>query len=336
MDVKEIHDQKELDKFVASQPRSQFLQSWAWGAFKEREQFGVKRFGLYDDATLIGTASVLQVTMPARKIYWYIPRGPILKFNLPAENCIPALSFFLTALNEEAVQAGAIFVRMEPSFEKGDIESFPKIMKDFSLTRTKSIQPSDTSILDLGYSPEELLSHMHQKTRYNIRLAQKKGVKIRKGSADEIKHFNQLNKETTERDQFQSHESDYYEQMFQNLPEDFIHLYLAEFEGKVIAANIVISFGDMYTYIHGASANQSRNVMAPHLLQWQQILDAKEAGKGWYDFWGVAPHTADDEHSWAGITRFKRGFNGTDVMYIGTFDAPLRKWWYRMYSTARR
>ena len=113
-------------------------------------------------------------------------------------------------------------------------------------------------------------------------------------------------------------------------------LYLAEFEGNVIAANLVIAYGDMTTYLHGASSNRSRNVMAPHLLQWRQIQDAKKRQHGWYDFWGVAPPHSGDNHPWAGITRFKKGFGDNNVRYLGTLDIPLKKWWYRMYTTVRR
>ncbi|HCM68150.1 MAG TPA: hypothetical protein DIS62_04065 [Candidatus Kerfeldbacteria bacterium] len=336
MDVRKIEDQKTLDGFVASQPRSQFLQSWAWGVSKEREGFPIHRFGLYEGEQIVGVATVIEVSLPTSKKYWYSPRGPVFSFNLRQDILQKAFQFFLAAITDHAREIGAMFLRVEPALEQGDLDRFGEIEKQLGIVSSKAIQPADTLILDISPSEDELLGEMHEKTRYNIRLAERKGVSVRIGDVEDLPKFHALNTETTTRDDFRSHEPAYYNHLFKTLPNDFLMLYLAEFEGNVIAANLVIAYGDMTTYLHGASSDRSRNVMAPHLLQWRQIQDAKKRQHGWYDFWGVAPPHSGDNHPWAGITRFKKGFGDNNVRYLGTLDIPLKKWWYTMYTTVRR
>ncbi|MFH1235941.1 MAG: peptidoglycan bridge formation glycyltransferase FemA/FemB family protein [Parcubacteria group bacterium] len=336
MDVRKIEDQKTLDGFVASQPRSQFLQSWAWGVSKEQEGFPVRRFGLYDGEQLIGAATFIEVSLPTNKKYWYSPRGPVFPFSLRQDILHTAVDNFLTALTDQVREAGAMFLRIEPALERGDLDRFGEIENKLGVVSSKAIQPPDTLIIDISSSEGELLGAMHEKTRYNIRLAERKGVRVRIGDVEDLPKFHALNVETTARDDFHSHEPAYYDHLFKALPSDFLMLYLAEYEGSVIAANIVVTYGDMTTYLHGASSDHSRNVMAPHLLQWRQIQDAKKRQHGWYDFWGVAPPHTGVSHPWAGITRFKKGFGDSDVRYLGTLDIPLKKWWYTMYTTVRR
>jgi lipid II:glycine glycyltransferase (peptidoglycan interpeptide bridge formation enzyme) len=116
----------------------------------------------------------------------------------------------------------------------------------------------------------------------------------------------------------------------------FLKMFLAEYQGKIIAANLIILFGDCVTYVHGASGDEYREVMAPHLLQWRQIQAAKKLGFKYYDFWGVAPTGADEKHPWQGITRFKRGFAGSEFNYLGARDLILDTFWYRIYKTVQR
>jgi len=112
-------------------------------------------------------------------------------------------------------------------------------------------------------------------------------------------------------------------------------MFIAELGGKIIAANMVVFFGDTVTYVHGASSNQYRNIMAPHVLQWRQIQAAKKEGYKYYDFWGVAPE-GQEKHHWAGITRFKKSFGGKGVSYLGAYDLILDKFWYTLYKVSHK
>ncbi len=221
-----------------------------------------------------------------------------------------------------------IFLRFEPSYR------LPAT--GCQLTKTIDVQPSKTLILDLAPQEKELLKNMRQKTRYNTRLAERKGVAVREGSVDDFESFWRLMRETKERDGFRTHTREHYRKMIgihTSTParrDDLaIKLYLAEYENKVIAGNIIAFFGDTATYMHGASASRYRNVMAPYLLQWHVIRLAKESGYGFYDFYGI------DDNKWPGVTRFKRGFGGGERQYPGTYDLIFDGFYYQLYKIAR-
>jgi lipid II:glycine glycyltransferase (peptidoglycan interpeptide bridge formation enzyme) len=147
--------------------------------------------------------------------------------------------------------------------------------------------------------------------------------------------FLTLNKETAVRDRFAPHDDVYYKKQIETTRNtEMMYVYVAEamIDGVLqpIAANIVSHFGKRVTYVHGASGNRGRNLMAPFLLQWSAILEAKRVGATEYDFWGIAD-SEDPTHPWAGITRFKRGFGGSMVQYIGAYDIIYKPTWYKIY-----
>ena len=169
---------------------------------------------------------------------------------------------------------------------------------------------------------------MKPKGRYNIKLAQKKGVTIETSNdSKDMEIFFKILKTTCTRDGFSIQPLSFYKDMIVSLGKDKCKLYLAKYEGKVIAANIVTFFGDICTYYYGASSNEYRNLMAPYLLQWQAICDAKKAGFKSYDFLGIS-ETDDEKDSWAGITSFKKKFGGTEVKYIRTREQIISLVYY--------
>jgi len=211
----------------------------------------------------------------------------------------------------------AVFARFEPNRSDWSGEGI----------KTISIQPAKTIILDLTKSESDLLAAMHPKTRYNIHLAEKKGVNIIIDNT-RLDDFLVLMKATIERDNFFAHGADYYRALA-NFDSDFIQLILAEYEGRVIAAGLFCFCSPAAVYLHGASSNEFRNVMAPYLLQWAAINRAKSLGLKYYDFYGI------DAKKWPGVTRFKEGFGGEEVNYAGTFDLVLRPGWYFIYRLLR-
>jgi len=288
-----------------------FLHSWEWGDFQEKNGREVLRLREVSGALL----QAIRMPLPLGKSYWYCPRGPV--FEKEGEEVIDAIS------GNESLRDG-LFFRFDP---------IKKITSD-EIKKVSAVQPGQTSILDLSRSPDEIMADMHEKTRYNIRLAERKGVKVFPApkSNDGFETFWQLLKETTERGRFKGHGKEYYRNMLDVMN---ARILFAEHDGKVLAAILLISFGGRVTYLHGASNRERRELMAPYLLHWQAILDAKEQGYKEYDFWGVAPEGAKD-HPWAGITRFKKGFGGKYVEYPGTYDLPLNKFWYGLYSTVQK
>lgn len=299
--------------------RGSFLQSWEWGEFQRALGRTVERYRDDADGSLM---QAIRMPLPMGKSYWYAPRGPLGGDPKPAFD-------------------SGMFVRIEPSTPPQDG------------IKVGSMQPAQTMILDIDQDEENLLSGMREKTRYNIRLAERKGVRMMPGpsSDDGFDIFWNLVKETSERAGIRSHDEDHYRKMLETLSGDMADggkavakLMFAEHDGKVLAAILLIRFGDTVTYLHGASSRDRRELMAPHLLHWEAIKAAKAWGATNYDFWGVAPmHEKDGKlaqedpnHPWTGITRFKKGFGGVYVEYPGTFDLPRDLFWYKLYSVMQR
>lgn len=333
--IVEIATSKEAwNRFLHEQPESCFLQSWEWGSFQEATGKKIIRLQLVSEKQIVGVGLWIFSSLPLFGVIAYSPRGPVITTKVKGAE----LAEMVVTLLEGArgfFPSPTFCVRVEPQLALSHEADWKLVTKRIPFISTVSIQPSDTVMLDLKKSEAELLAHMHPKTRYNIKLAERKGVIISKHKSH-IADFLLLNKQTTIRDRFTSHSDTHYLKMVELLPPTMIDVYAATFEKKVIAANLVIHFGNTTTYLHGASGNIHREVMAPHLLQWRQILDAKAKSATLYDFWGIKPtnRVTKKARSWAGITRFKQGFGGREVNYVGTFDLKLKPFWYSLYRVA--
>ncbi|MBI4812455.1 peptidoglycan bridge formation glycyltransferase FemA/FemB family protein [Candidatus Falkowbacteria bacterium] len=355
MQIIQITDKNKLNDFVASQEHSQFLQSWQWGEFQKKVGAGVWRVGVEDPSTssgevplaklragggeLVAAATIVKKELPVGKSYFYCGRGPAIakitsqwkseirnpksEINSKSQilNSNQILELLFSEIEKLAREEGAMFLRFDPLFEINATR--------YTLHATLDVQPSKTLILNLNKSEDELLKEMHQKTRYNIKLAEKKGVKVIEGGKENFEDFWRLIDQTSGRDKFRPHGRNYYEAMF--APEnDIVKLYFAEYQGRTLAAGIFSFFGDSVTYLHGGSANESREVMAPHLLQWHVIKFARSLEYKYFDFHGI------DEEKWPGVTRFKKGFGGDELNYPGTFDLVYDEGWYGIYKMIRK
>jgi len=329
-----------------------FLQSWGWSQFQEAAGRAVFRFRIDAPAAEAGAeehedtlAQFLLVVheLPFGAKYAYIPRGPVIRRAAGFGD----LDAFVAALRSTLDRLGCTFARVEPPYlQHGDAVSRADL-EDRGFRYVRSVQPADTLIVDLDRSGEELLAAMHQKTRYNIRLAEKRGVTVREaayGNAHELRgdidRFWRLLGETAVRDRFHTHAREYYEKMLDVLsPKKAgglrVRLTFACLGDEPIAACITAEYGDTVTYLHGASAAAHRAVMAPQLLHWKMLTGAKQRGFSKYDFWGIAPDD-DPEHPWAGITRFKKGFGGRRESYLGAWELSIDPIWYTLYRFAKR
>lgn len=331
MSTVSANQKEEWDQFVIANNGS-FLQSWSWGEFQEslgRRIWRLEISGL--------KALVIKHNLPLGKNYLYCPRGPIVQRT--TNNKQRTINLFLDQVTKITKKEKSIFFKIEPD-NKDDRDSPSEtilgtriVSEGLSLFRSsKQIQPAKTLILDITKSEKELLSQLHQKTRYNIRLAQRKGVIIEpandNGATDT---FLDLLEQTAKRDKFHLHPKEYYQKMLEVLgQEGMIKLFLAKYQNKIVAANLICFFGQTATYLHGASDYNFHQLMAPHFLQWRAISQAKSQGLKYYDFWGI------DEKKWPGVTRFKKGFAGEKIIYPGSFDSIFQPWWYRLYNLARR
>lgn len=316
----EITSRKEWDAFVSALPYAQFAQSWAWGEFQASLGRDVKRFFINDGENV---AAIQLIHQPRALVggYWLAPRGPVGRID----------ERLMKFLEKELDLPRGLFIRFEPALPATSYNLLPT-----SYIHHRFYNPSTTALLDLTKSEEELLVAMHQKTRYNIRVAEKHGVTVREGTAKDLDAFIKLSHETSSRDQFLHQSDDYLRKTYQVLSkEGMAHLRLAELDGKLLAANMEITYGDTMTYLHGASSSASRNVMAPFILHWDAIRSAKAAGFKTYDFWGCNPESEkafDFRPRWEGITRFKLGWGSERVSFVGTLDLPKNKLLYRILA----
>lgn len=338
MEVNEIKEDKKNDwnSFILRNCPEGFLQSFEWGEFQSSAGRKVLRLACCEKRFL-AVAMIVEHRLPFGVRYWYIPRGPIVAADMPEADRSSAADYLISAIGKKAEKSGVLFVRMDPPISEEEGSAWER---QGLRSAPGSVQPSDTLVLDLAKSEEELLSGMKPKTRYNIRLAGKKGVAAaaENFSEESFAEFWRLIEETSRRDGIVPHGRDYYRKMLRVLGEEGAalrcRLYVARYEGKAIAANLVLFFGDYAVYLHGASSNSFRNLMAPYLLQWTQIRDARAAGCRTYDFWGI---TIDNENPrWAGITRFKKGFGGKEVSYAPAYDLAVNDFLYALYARFRK
>ena len=343
------------------------MQAWEWGEFQKNIDRKVFRFGVINNSSkennkevlsddLLAVALIIKYDLPFGQSYLYCPRGPIIKVSSIKHQASSILNFLFNEIEKIAREEKAVFLKIDPpirmSQEQGAHPLLEEARRDISKNFKKSlneIQPRNTLILDLTKSEEELLKEMKPKTRYNIRLAERKGVRIRNYESgimnqEYFEKFWELVEETSRRDKFASHNKNYYWKMLESLNgicknNLTAKLYLAEYKNKTIAANIVLSFGDFCVYLHGASSNEHRNAMAPYLLQWRQILDAKKTGCKSYDFWGIDSSKSQinsKSNDWSGITRFKKGFGGQERNYIGAYDLVFNWEKYYLYKLFKK
>lgn len=288
-----------------------FLQSAAWERFQKAAGKETVRID--------GMLAVKQHTPVGS--YWYVPR-PVLT--------VAACEALL------AHDPQAMFVRVDPESVAG---ALPAAAKPVAAT-----QPQDSLVLSLQ-SDELLLQGFHEKTRYNIRLAERKGVTVTSSAAvdsKELAAFLALSAGTGERQAFHYHPNEYYQAMLASLgavgDEGISVSVVAAWQGETpLAALIALFAPGIAYYLHGASSYEHRSLMAPHLLQFRTMQLARdEHGATRYDFWGIAPEGAPDSHPWAGVTRFKLGFGGERVHYPDSVDLVIQLFRYTLYRAARQ
>lgn len=323
-----INQKNNYDEFLKTRFVSgDFLQSSIWQDFLGRQKKNFWQLAVIENNQTIATCLLYENNLLMGRSYLYAPKGPIISDSLSDEKTKEALGLIFSKARDIAISTTKkeeVFFRAEPASEN---QVLPELIK------TPDVQPRDTWILDIDKDPQEILAGMHQKTRYNIALARKHGVKVR-FSTDEkdIDYFLKLIKKTYERNQITAHPDNYYKLLYKVLLDNKAgQLCLAEVNGQVVATNMIIRFGKAVTYMHGASDYKFRKHMAPHSLQWETIRQSAELGYKIYDFWGIAPEDGS-KVSWLGITRFKKGFGGRAISSPGAYNLIYDKNWYKVYQ----
>jgi peptidoglycan pentaglycine glycine transferase (the first glycine) len=326
---------RKWDDFLSSWPEAHLLQTSAWGELKQGFGWGTDR--VLDGKNWIGAQILFRTMLPGYCIA-YIPKGPVgLQVESAGDEAI--WRRFTAAADEICHQRKAALLLIEPNLWENQLPVAPPGFRP----GLQTIQPQRTLVVDLTGGETAVLARMKQKTRYNIHLAQKKGV-IAQPSQD-IETFHKLMMITAQRDAFGVHTRDYYQKAFQIFhPRGECELFIAEFEGEPLAGLMVFAHGARAWYLYGASSDLHREYMPTYLAQWEAMRWAIRRGCSEYDLWGVpdedeesleAKFTQRADGLW-GVYRFKRGFGGNLRRSAGSYERiynpviyAIYRWWIR-------
>lgn len=351
------------NELIARLPGAHLLQTEQWAQVKQKygwqphyltwdeDHFSINQ-QLSDRARLSAACLVLQRAIPmrgfgARLSVMYCPKGPLLDWGNTRLG-----QRTLTDLRNFARQHGAIFIKIDPDVLLGtgipgevDEVTDPigkQVVASLGVKgwhfSGEQIQFRNTALLDLAASEDQLLANMKQKTRYNIRLADRKGVSVRVGTPDDYGLLYRMYAETSVRDGFAIRDEDYYQTVFTTFPHPTldentpcVEPLIAEVEGETVAAVVIFRFAKRAWYLYGMSRDAHREKMPNHLLQWEAMRRAKEAGCTTYDLWG-APDVFNSSDTLWGVLRFKQGLGAQVARFIGAWDLPVRPIYYQVYT----
>ena len=318
------------DDFITRHPEGHFLQSWGWGELKAGANWQPLRLALWErrKEKIVAAAQVLRRTsayIPTRLGHLaYIPKGPVLDWTASTPDGTPLARLFLRKLHKHMRNLGALALQIVPNLDADTPASHAALayLKELGLGATPAVQPLRTITLDLQPDEETLLARMKEKWRYNIRLAARKGVEVRVAQTlEELNAWYALLQTTGERDQFGIHTLAYYQRAWEIfLPRQQARLFLAYADQELLAGIFVSLLGQQAIYLYGASSNARRNLMPNYLLQWEAIRWAKQSGARTYDLWGI-PATDDANEEMAGVYRFKSGWGGRIVSFMGNYES---------------
>ena len=334
-----------------------FLQTKLWGLFKAKEgwkaYFCSYRFVPDEE---VGNLVVLRRRFARIFSFLYVPFG-VAELELSDERWGKLAA--LGRATGRALGGRDIFIRFDLPWKRPFNPEQPELHnvpdneeKVAGFRRGQDVQVPDTVILDISGTEDEILAQMKPKWRYNIRLAQKKGVIVQDEGVEGLDTFMDLYDETAHRDKIAIHPKSYYKAFFDTVsaisePEKKdnpdgknpqLSLYIARHEGIALAGIIVLHMGGRATYLYGASSNKERNLMPAYALQWYAILEARAKGAKSYDFFGVPPAGTDASHPMAGLYLFKTGFGGQVIHRYGAYDLSFHiflHWLFRAGEWAR-
>ncbi len=360
-------DAPNWNTIIARFEQTHLLQTWEWGQVKAR--YGWQPIYLVWDAegrllppdstpssaqaAPAAAALVLRRTIPAggfaaRLNVLYVPKGPLLDWqNQPLRQRV------LADLHQIARRQGAIFIKIDPDVQLGQgLPGTPEAQDDILGTTIgaelqargwrfshEQVQFRNTVMIDLSPTVEELLARMKQKTRYNIRLAERKGVSVRVGTAQDHGMLYNMYAETSLRDGFTIRDEAYYRAIWERFSQPAApgtawpqaEPLIAEVEGQPVAAVVIFRFAGKAWYLYGMSRQAHREKMPNYLLQWEAMQRCKASGCNLYDLWGAPDEFNEADLLW-GVYRFKEGLGGSVVRHIGAWDLPVQPWLYKLYT----
>ena len=329
MDLRPVTDKQkaQYNKLV-----THVMQSWEWGEFRKSLGIPVLRYGLYKNNKLTKAFQLTLHKIPfTNQCVGYLPKGLAPDKDL-AE-----------ALRKIGKENNCAFIKAEPDVianTSGESKPTPEVSQiDKSFVPSpKPLFTQYNFVLNLTPTEEELLKNMHSKTRYNIRVAQKHGVKMEERVDDEaFKIYLKLYFETTKRQGYHGHNATYHRKAWESLKNaGMARLLIASYQHKPLTAWMLLNFKDTLYYPYGGSSKEHPEVMANNLIAWEAIKLGKKLKLKKFDMWGALGPNADSKNPWFGFHRFKQGYGGKLVEYIGTYDLVFDWPVYWMFTVIDR
>lgn len=330
-----IRDITKSDKKVFSKSASHPLQSFEWGEFRKKTGVEVVRKGIFDGDKLIAPVQVTIHPIPKLKYkVGYFPKG-----IMPDKDQI-------RVLREIGKENNCLMIKMEPNVGSVISDDRPnthawKTIDEFLIKngcqKGRPLFTRHTFQIDLSKSEEKLMAKMNSKTRYNVRLAEKKGVRVVVDNSDNsFKWFLKLLFEkTVKRQGFYAHTPEYFKKLWETLSQSgMTQLMRAEYKGQTLAVFMVFVFNEIIYYPYGASTREHKELMAPNLLMWEMIKYGKKLGCKTLDMWGSLGPNPNKKDDWYGFHRFKQGYGGDLMEFLGSYDLVLEPSLYKLYKTA--
>jgi peptidoglycan pentaglycine glycine transferase (the first glycine) len=326
--------QKEIfNAFIAANGGS-FLQSFEWGEWQSSLGRRATQYAVVNAAGhIVLAAQLLRYNLPLGQQYLYCPYGPVVAKGLDTTDAKSAFVTLLTTV--QAQHSQALFVKLESLLTPPELAD-----TQFSIAPGTRIQPGATLVLDLSPAEEELMEQMHKKTRYDIRIALKHGVRIQAvsdlSSIDATEAL-KLIAHTEQRQNYIGHNLAYYQKLIAQFATVDTHgprlsIQVARHSDQVLASGIFIDFAGTRTYLFGGSSLAHREVMPAYALHWHLIQDAKKQGIQKYDFWGIETSSGTTP----GFVRFKLGFGGHPIQYPPPVDITWKPFAYQCYKLAKK
>ena len=324
---------------VREEERGQFnkiavhpLQAWEWGEFRKSLGSEVVRLGVFEGGSLVSGYQLYSTRFPkTKKGVWLMLRGPMPDAPM------------LESIRKLGRERDGIFVKLEPNVggicgettKKGQ-KGVGEFLLENGCVVGKPFFATHTFWVDLTKKSEELFSKMKEKTRYNVRLAQKHGVEVIERSDEAgFETYLDMMFGTAKRQGFKAHNRDYHKKMWAVLNKASslrAHLLTANYKGKTLSSWMLFEFNDVLYYPYGASSEEYREVMANYAMMWGAIELGKKIGCRRFDLWGAAEPGYSQKDPWAGFTKFKEGFGGDWIEYVGSFNLKLEDMGFCRFS----
>lgn len=306
------------------------LQSWEWGEFRKQTGHKIKRLGLYENGIIRNGFQVSFHSIPHfSQPVGYCPRG----YTPDTQQ--------LTALQEIAQKEKALFIKLEPNVaqpisQSSELDPLKKLLEKHDAVPGRPLFTKYSFQLDLTQSEEDILRNMTSKTRYNASLASRKGVTIRENTSKEgMDQYIEILEETTSRQGFYAHDAQYFHTMWDSIGQSgMLRIFEAVYQEKVLVSWIMFVFNGVLYYPYGSSRNIHREVMASNLMMWEMIRFGQNTGCHLFDMWGSLGPEPNENDPWYGFHKFKKGYGGELVEFLGTYDVVYNQPMYSIFTVA--